>query len=331
MRIHCIVMPKLSMVHAVKLMLRDGRERKAEEMAAELECNERTIRRCIDYLRDTERWPIESGKSGFWLREPSLAEARLTSPHEVAAMAMVDETLRRLGASELATRIRREILSLCRHSDDLGDVRWQDLENAVNERSATGEARINQAVFGELTLAILQRQPAEIRYRRLEEDRAFTVKIFPHRWICRDQCWYLIASDLERGSQRAYALPRLSQVSVLARPKDFQEPKCDDRHEHAFGIWAPWNPDAPLIEVCVELTGYWARIAHERQWHPSQRLEVFSPDRVRVHFRVNELVEVKSWTLRFGGAATVIEPVELRELVFEELAQIRRNYSPESW
>lgn len=78
--------------------------------------------------------------------------------------------------------------------------------------------------------------------------------------------------------------------------------------------------------MCVELTGYWARIAGERQWHPSQRLETLDPDRVRVHFRLNELVEVKSWTLKFGGAAKVIAPDALRELVMEELDEMRRNY-----
>jgi len=60
--------------------------------------------------------------------------------------------------------------------------------------------------------------------------------------------------------------------------------------------------------------------------HPSQRLEELAPDRVRVHFRLSELVEVKSWVLSFGGAATVIAPDALRELVREEADQMKRNY-----
>jgi predicted DNA-binding transcriptional regulator YafY len=319
-------MPKPHFIQAVKSMLRDGREWTAEDMAARIECSERTVRRCIEHLQDLENWPIKSGKFGFVLREPSIAEIRMTSPQEVAALAMAHEALRKLGSSELASRIRGELMSLCRHSGDLGDIRWKDLGTAVNERTSSGEAAVDYAVFGELTLAILQHQPAEIHYRRLEEKEPFSVRVFPHRWIFRDQCWYLIASDLERGGQRFYALPRISCVAVLPRPKGFQEPECDDRHEHAFGIWAPWDKDAPLIDVCVELTGYWARIAAERQWHPSQRLETLAPDLVRVHFRLNELVEVKSWTLKFGGAAKVIAPEALRELVLEELDEMRRNY-----
>ena len=39
----------------------------------------------MDHLRDVEKWPIEAGKSGYSLREPSLAETRITAPQEVAA------------------------------------------------------------------------------------------------------------------------------------------------------------------------------------------------------------------------------------------------------
>lgn len=319
-------MPKHHFIQAVKAMLRDGRNCTAASMADRMECCERTVRRCVDHLRDTENWPIDSGKAGFILREPSIAETRITQPQEIAAFAMAHEALRKLGSSELATRIRSELMNICRHSGDLGDVRWSDLGSAVNMRSSSGETAVNQTIFGNLTLAILQHQPAIIDYRRLEEEKGFVVQVFPHRWIFRDQCWYLIATDLERGGQKFYALPRISAVTVQPRSKDFQEPECDDRHEHAFGIWAPWDKDARLMDVCVELTGYWSRIARERQWHPSQRLETLAPDRVRVHFRLNELVEVKTWTLKFGGAAKVIAPAELRDLVMEELDEMRQNY-----
>ena len=83
--------------------------------------------------------------------------------------------------------------------------------------------------------------------------------------------------------------------------------------------------DGSLHEVCVELTGYWARIARERCWHPSQRLNELAADRVRVRFRLSELVEVKSWVLAFGGAAWVIAPEELRGMVREEVEMMMRN------
>jgi predicted DNA-binding transcriptional regulator YafY len=47
---------------------------------------------------------------------------------------------------------------------------------------------------------------------------------------------------------------------------------------------------------------------------------------VSVRFRLSELVEVKSWVLRFGGAAKVIAPSELREMVRGEIAEMGNHY-----
>ena len=45
-----------------------------------------------------------------------------------------------------------------------------------------------------------------------------------------------------------------------------------------------------------------------------------------IRLRLSELVEVKSWVLRFGGAAKVIAPDALREMVWEEIEEMNNNY-----
>jgi len=279
----------------------------------------------MNHLRDVEKWPINSGKAGYSLREPSLAETRITAPQEIAALAMAYEALRLLGASKLAVEIRSELAKVCRRSEALDGVGWDEMGRVIDQRAAAGEVSMDLAIHGALTLAILHEQVVEIRYRRLEEDHDFSRLVFPQRLICRDQCWYLIAWDLKSEDQRTYALARISQVEVRQKPDGFVTPEFEDRYQHAFGIWTPYENDGVLHEVCVELTGYWARIARERCWHPSQHLEALAPDRVRVHFTLSELVELKSWVLGFGGAAKVIAPEELRELVGEEVEEMRRN------
>jgi predicted DNA-binding transcriptional regulator YafY len=279
----------------------------------------------MDHLRDYERWPIDSGKSGYSLRESSLAETRITAPQEIAALAMVHEALRLLGVSKIAMEIRGELAKVCRRSEALSGTGWDELGEVIDQRAKPGEVSLNFAIHGKLTLAILHEQVVEIRYRKLEEDHEFSRLVFPQRLICREQCWYLIAWDLKVGAQKTYALPRISEVSARQTPDGFFVPEFEDRYQHAFGIWTPYEGGDALHEVCVELSGYWARIARERFWHPSQWLEDLAPDRVRVNFKLSELVEVKSWVLGFGGAAKVIAPYELREMVGEEVEEMRLN------
>lgn len=319
-------MPRPHHIQHVKSLLRDGKTWTADRMAGEMECSERTVRRCVDHLRDVEGWPVEAGKNGYFLREPSVVETRITSHQEIAALALAYESLRMIGGTELGVQIRAEVAKACRYAGDLGEFRWEDLNRLIQERPSSGMAAMDYEIQGRLTLSILQRQIVMIRYRKLEEDHSFEVKVFPHRLICREQCWYLIAEDLERGGQKTYALPRISGVETRPRPEGFVEPGFDDRYGHAFGIWTPYEAGGELHEVCVELSGYWARIARERRWHPGQELEEISPDRVLVRLRLSELVEVKSWVLRFGGAAKVIAPVALREMVCGELAEMSNHY-----
>lgn len=319
-------MPLPHHIQSVKSLLRDGTARTAGNMAAEMECSERTVRRCVDHLRNIEKWPVESGSEGYLLREPSLAEIRISSHTEIAALAMACEALKILGGSELGVQIRAEIARVCRRSGDLGDFRWENLNELIQRRAPQDDSSLDHDIHGRLTLAILQRRVIRIHYRRLEEDHSFEVDVFPHRLISRDQCWYLIATDLERGGQKTYALPRISGATPRPKPEAFEEPEFIDHYHHAFGIWTPYDRGAHLHQVIVELDGYWARLARERRWHPSQELEDLGPARVRITFHLSELVEVKSWVLGFGGAATVIAPVALREMVEQEIEEMGRNY-----
>jgi predicted DNA-binding transcriptional regulator YafY len=301
------------------------------QLAVLMECSERTVRRCVDHLRDEGKWPIDSGKAGYTLREPSMGETRITSHQEIAAMAMAVEALRQLGGTRLAAQINSELAKLCRRTDAFQDIRWEELSGLVVPRESHAESPPDMAIHGKLTLAILQQNVAAIHYRRLEEVQGYARKVFPQRLICRDGCWYLIAWDLEADGQRTYALPRISTVEIHPLPDGFVPPPFDNRQQHAFGIWTPYEEDAVLQEVVVEIHGYWARLARERRWHPSQRLEDLAPDLVRVRFRLNELVEVKTWVLGLGEAATVIAPPELIEMVTGEIHQMRANYqSPDS-
>jgi len=79
-------MPRPHHIQHVKGLLRDGETWTADSMAGEMECSGRTVRRRVDHLRDVEGWPVEAGKNGYFLREPSVMETSITSHQEIAEM-----------------------------------------------------------------------------------------------------------------------------------------------------------------------------------------------------------------------------------------------------
>jgi predicted DNA-binding transcriptional regulator YafY len=92
----------------------------------------------------------------------------------------------------------------------------------------------------------------------------------------------------------------------------------------SFGIWTDNdNPDFRQ-EVRVELRDYAARIAHERRWHPSQKITPLNAKatRVEIRFEVGRLEDLLRWTLSWGSQARVIAPEELKKMVKDEAIKI---------
>jgi proteasome accessory factor B len=183
-------------------------------------------------------------------------------------------------------------------------------------------------LFGKLAEAVMQSQEVEFSYRKMGSDESEKRKIQPYHLGEVDQCWYLIGFDCDRKGLRTYALPRIKALKV--RDDRFKTPKDFDGAAYlgtSFGIWIdPERPDFRQ-EVKIELSGYAARIAQERRWHPSQQITPLNDKatRVVVRFEVGRLEELVRWTLSWGSQAKVIEPKELKDRVKSEAVKIQRN------
>jgi len=71
------------------------------------------------------------------LRKPSLAEARVTAPQEISALAY--EALRLLGRSKLVLEIRSELAKGCRRSEVLDGIHRDELGAMIDHRAQTGK------------------------------------------------------------------------------------------------------------------------------------------------------------------------------------------------
>lgn len=103
----------------------------------------------------------------------------------------------------------------------------------------------------------------------------------------------------------------------FVRPEDFDG---RDYLRASFGIWNPGDGARPHL-VRVRLRDYAARLAQERQWHPTQEIEFLNGkgDRVEVRFEAQGLEDVVRWILSFGSKAEVMAPKELMTMVREEV------------
>src|SRR5262249_23713860 len=75
----------------------------------------------------------------------------------------------------------------------------------------------------------------------------------------------------------------------------------------------------PPRRVRLRFTAEAARYVRERVWHPSQHLRERRDGGVELTVRVSDFREVKRWVLSYGAGCEVVDPVERRAEVAEEV------------
>ena len=64
----------------------------------------------------------------------------------------------------------------------------------------------------------------------------------------------------------------------------------------------------------------------ERTWHSSQKITAEDDGSVVLEMEVADLDEVKRWLMGFGGSSEVLEPLEMRKKIIEEMVQTLQKY-----
>jgi proteasome accessory factor B len=133
---------------------------------------------------------------------------------------------------------------------------------------------------------------------------------------------YLIGYDEARRARRTFKVERILDASLT--PETFEGRTSDIARD----LLAAWDvvSDEPSVRVVVRFaTDVAARVA-ETRWHPSQDVDLAPDGTLTWTATVSGVLEVRSWILGWGGAAEVLEPVELRAWVADELARGAARY-----
>ncbi len=305
----------------------EGRLPNCSTLADELEVTAKTIQRDITFMRDRLKLPLdydEQARGYRYTGDVSAFPVFEVGAEELAGLFLARQALESVRGTQLEQTMREVFGRLTRSIEGRVKFDWADLDRAFS-RKPGGVTRTDLKLFGKLAEAVLQRREVEFSYRKLGSDRSEKRRLQPYHLGEVDHCWYLIGHDLDREALRTFAFPRIRALKL--RKGRFEVPADFDGPAYlggSFGIWTdPERPDFKQ-EVRIELSGYAARLAQERRWHPSQQLRALNAtaSRVEVRFEVGRLEELVRWTLSWGSQAKVREPAELRQLVAAEAAKI---------
>lgn len=166
--------------------------------------------------------------------------------------------------------------------------------------------------LNEIVTGLLEEQVVDIVYKK-PGAKPHKDCIQPWSLVIHNNALYLIAFSENHGEERTYAVERIAEAE-WRRGEGFDYPEDFDPENYlskAFGITIG-NPVKVKLQTNREIFHYF----EQRRWHSSQRLALLPDGEGEVSLDVPITPEFVSWLLSFGDKIEVLEPMNLRNKIY---------------
>ena len=297
-----------------------------KEIAAELECSERTIFRVLNVLELAGvPWSYNKENQHYWVRPGYNFPALNLSDEELIGQstATVITSAPGLDITKGAAPTTRKLKANSREQaakilEDVEKVTTVlDLKLADHSRSHEAIRTIQWALCQGRKLTGTYASPYEEKPKRLE--------LHPYRLCLVRQAWYLIARPNNSDQPQTYRVTRFRTLRPLDTPTEV--PAEFDLKAYFGNAWGVYR-GLESYEVVVQFTRQAAELVTETTWHPTQKVERHDDGSVTLSFLIDGLNEVVHWVLGWSGRAKVVRPEALRLMVLDRLERARQLNQP---
>lgn len=287
-----------------------------KEIAAELECSERTVFRDLAVLELAGvPWYYDEDDRGYRVRPgyhfPAVnltdddligqaTAASLTASPGLDVTNGAGPTTRKLRGKSTESAAR--LLTLAEEVTSVIDLKLAD-----HSRHREMIRSIQWALIRGHRLSGTYASPYQPRPKRLE--------LHPYRLCLAKQAWYLIARPDDDRHPRTYRVIRFKSLRPLDAPSEV--PADFDLMSYFGNAWSVYRGDQ-TYQVEVRFIREAADLVTETTWHTTQETERHPDGEVTLTFQVDGLDEIVHWVLCWSGRVRVIRPPELRQRVLDQ-------------
>jgi predicted DNA-binding transcriptional regulator YafY len=211
-------------------------------------------------------------------------------------------------------------------------MKWPDKIAVVQPTQPLLPPEINPECQKTISTALLENCQLQIDYVRLDGVRN-VYRINPLGLALRGHVIYLIATKVDTGEQRLFALHRVKKAEQLSEPAiqsaDFNLNDYIDQGHLGFA-WNAWN-DATTMEPiplkCIFINQA-AKHLYETPLSRDQTIIDYAPGYKLITATVRYTEQLVWWIRGYSTSIEVLEPVNLRNRVMQDtlaLAQIYQN------
>jgi predicted DNA-binding transcriptional regulator YafY len=317
--------PPLQRMLRIHDELRRGAFVNCTKLVKDLEVCRKTILRDIAFMRDQLDLPIEfdTGIQAYRYTHPVTAFPTVhVTEGELMALLVAQRALEQYRGTPFHRSLEVAFEKLTGGLRDRISFSPADELRAVSFKNI-GLGRTDLTIFNALSGAVLRQEEVEFDYRKPGESARSHRRVQPYHLAHRENLWYLIAYDIERAALRTFAVPRITEVTLMKqrfnKPADFTP---ESFFADALGVLGGRGDHRVVIRFSEQA----ADRVREREWHESQALRDLPDGRVELTLRLGALPEIERWVLGWGAAAEVVGPPELRQRVRSAAAALTRLY-----
>ena len=298
-----------------------------ENLAREMGCTTRTIRRDLDALESTG-FPLYTEEIDGEIRW-RLLNAFKNAPHtpftitEILSLYFSRDLLKVLKGTpfydsleSILDKIRKTILP-----ETLEHLGKLEQSFYVAQRKHKDYGRF-KSFLDQLIEATAQSNTVEIKYHTMHSDKTTLRNVDPYKMCYFDNTFFLIGRCHRNDDVRMFVVDRIKALTILTEsfriPSDFS---VEDYMRDSFGVI-----HGKKVQVVVKFDKDVAGYIKEKKWHPSQKIKQDKDGSITVTFTIAGTSEIKYWILSYGHRAEVLEPATLRDEIKEDLSLALKRY-----
>ncbi len=275
-----------------------------------------------DQVSNVKRWRLDKK---YCRKTPllDLPDVRL-GPQELIALILLRGESRIFQGTELELYIdsafdKIENMAPAGMGSALEKYRPLILMNVRLSKSLEGKEQVVET----LTDAMLERKTCRVKYHSFMDDREKTFKIAPLHFFEHNGGLYIFVNAPSFDKILTLAVERINEIDIneddiFEYPADFDP---DALLSGAFGVVFDDN-----INVKIWFSASQARYIRERQWASGQKITENSDGSVILEMRISGRYEIKRWVMGYGPDAQVLEPIDLRKEIVQDVVKMVERY-----
>jgi predicted DNA-binding transcriptional regulator YafY len=169
---------------------------------------------------------------------------------------------------------------------------------------------------------ITERNWIIIVYEKQTVNETKEYDIFPQFLYTYAGTIYLLAYNRERKRHTTFIVQNIRKIrKVYDATRTEPEFNYDEFRHQRFAVF-----DGELHKVKLKVDKKYTQYFDNRFWHPTQKEKFDKEQNMIITMRVPLTPDLTSWICRWADVMTVIEPLELRNMVVDKLKSALGNY-----